>query len=142
MPIIDLKIGFVDATDPDLRRFRAHGGKLLLYAGWADTTITPENTVKYYSSVVDKMGKKDTTDFVRLFMVPGMAHCRGGAGPDSFDTIGTLEKWREKGATPAQIAATNRTSGLSRPLCAYPQYAKYSGTREIKNAANWACTAP
>ena len=142
MPIIDQKIGFVDATDPDLKKFKAHGGKLLLYAGWADTTITPINTVEYYSSVVKKMGANETKDFTKLFMVPGMAHCRGGDGPDTFDTIGTLEKWREKGVTPATIAATNRNSGLSRPLCAFPQYAKYSGTGDLKDAANWTCTAP
>jgi feruloyl esterase len=142
MPIIDKKIGFVDATDPDLKKFKAHGGKLLLYAGWADTTITPVNTVEYYESVVKKMGAGDTRDFAKLFMVPGMAHCRGGNGPDTFDSIGTMEKWREQGQTPATIAATNRTSGLSRPLCAFPQYAKYKGTGDLKDAANWSCVAP
>ena len=141
MPIIDQKVGFVDATDPDLQKFKAHGGKLLLYAGWADTGITPINTVEYYASVVKTIGKS-ATDFTRLFMVPGMGHCRGGDGPDTFDTIGTLEKWREKGVAPATIAATNKTSGLSRPLCAYPQYAKYKGTGDLKDAANWVCTAP
>jgi feruloyl esterase len=142
MPIIDQKIGFVDATDPDLQKFKRHGGKLLLYAGWADTAITPINTVEYYESVAKKMGSKDASDFSRLFMVPGMGHCRDGDGPDTFDTIGTLENWREKGMAPATIAATNRSSGLSRPLCAYPQYAKYKGTGDLKDAANWACTAP
>jgi feruloyl esterase len=142
MPIIDKKIGFVDATDPDLKKFKAHGGKLLLYAGWADTTITPKNTVEYYQSVVKKMGANETKDFTELFMVPGMGHCRGGDGPDTFDTIGTLEKWREKGVTPVTIAATNRNSGLSRPLCPYPQYAKYKGTGDLKDAANWSCVTP
>jgi len=142
MPVIDQKIGYVDATDPDLKKFKAHGGKLLLYAGWADTGITPKNTVEYYSSVVNKMGRKDANDVARLFMVPGMGHCRGGAGPDTFDSIGTLEKWREKGQAPMTMAAVNKNSGLSRPLCAYPQYAKYKGTGELKDAANWACTAP
>jgi feruloyl esterase len=141
MPIIDQKIGFVDATDPDLQTFKARGGKLLLYAGWADTAITPLNTVEYYASVVQKMGN-GATDFTRLFMVPGMGHCRGGDGPDTFDTIGTLEKWREKDVAPTTIAATNKNSGLSRPLCAYPQYAKYKGTGELEDAANWSCTAP
>jgi len=142
MPIIDSKIGFVDATDPDLKKFKAHGGKLLLYAGWADTTITPVNTVQYYESVVKKMGAGETKDFAKLFMVPGMAHCRGGEGPDTFDTIATLEHWREKGQTPATIPAKNLRTGLSRPLCAYPQYAKYSGTGDLKDAANWSCVAP
>ena len=142
MPIIDQKIGFVDATDPDLKKFKAHGGKLLLYAGWADTTITPVNTVGYYDSLVKTMGTDGTKDFAKLFMVPGMAHCRGGNGPDSFDTIGTIEKWREKAQTPITIAATNKRSGLSRPLCPYPQYAKFSGTGDLKDAANWSCVAP
>ena len=85
---------------------------------------------------------KNQGDFARLFMVPGMAHCRGGDGPNTFDTIGTLETWREKGVAPAQITAVEPASGLSRPLCPYPQYAKYKGTGELKDAANWACTAP
>ena len=140
MPVVDQKIGFVDATDPDLKKFKAHGGKLLLYAGWADTTITPINTVEYYDSVVKKMGANETKDFTKLFMVPGMAHCRGGDGPDTFDTIGTMEKWREKGQTPQTIAATNLRTGLSRPLCAYPRYAKYKGSGDLKDAANWSCT--
>jgi feruloyl esterase len=141
MPIIDKKIGFVDAVDSDLKAFKAHGGKLLLYAGWGDTTITPENTVLYYDNLVKTMGKNQS-DWTRLFMVPGMAHCRGGDGPNTFDTIGTLEQWREKGSAPAQIMASNPQSGLSRPLCPYPQYAKYKGTGELKDAANWACVAP
>jgi feruloyl esterase len=141
MPIIDKKIGFVDAVDPDLKAFKAHGGKLFLYAGWSDTRITPANTVLYYESVLDKMGKNQG-DWVRLFMVPGMAHCRGGNGPDTFDSIGTLEAWREKGAAPAQVTATNAASALSRPLCPFPQYAKYKGSGNFKDAANWTCAAP
>lgn len=141
MPIIDKKVGFVDAVDPDLRKFKGHGGKLLLYAGWRDTTITPENTVMYYDSVVKEMSG-DQRDFVRLFMVPGMAHCRGGDGPNTFDAIAAMEQWREKSTTPAQIMATNPQSGLARPLCPYPQYAKYKGSGDLKDAKNWACTAP
>ena len=101
MPIINAKTGFVDAVDPDLSKFKARGGKLLLYAGWADTGITPENTVLYYESVLQKMGKNQG-DFTRLFMVPGMGHCGGGAGPNTFDTIGALESWREKTTAPAR----------------------------------------
>src|SRR5687767_3772558 len=111
MPIINSKVGFVDAVDPDLSKFKAHGGKLLLYAGWGDTTITPENTVLYYESVLRKMGGNQG-DFVKLFMVPGMAHCRGGDGPDTFDTIGTMETWREKGVTPTQMMGFNSRSNL------------------------------
>jgi feruloyl esterase len=140
MPIINSKIGFVDAVDPDLSKFKAHGGKLLLYAGWGDTTITPENTVLYYDNLKKKMGPQD--DFVRLFMVPGMAHCRGGDGPNTFDSIGAMEAWREKGVTPTQLTGFNPQTSLTRPICSYPQYTKYKGTGNIKDAANWTCAAP
>ena len=83
MPIINSKVGFVDAVDPDLKAFKARGGKLFLYAGWGDTSITPENTVLYYESVLNKMGKNQG-DWMRLFMVPGMAHCRGGLRPEQL----------------------------------------------------------
>jgi feruloyl esterase len=138
MPIINSKVGFVDAVDPDLSKFKAHGGKLLLYAGWSDTTITPENTVLYYDNVTKKMGKQD--DFVRLFMVPGMAHCRGGDGPNTFDSIGAMEAWREKGVTPTQLTGFNAQTSVTRPICSYPQFAKYKGTGNMKDAANWLCT--
>jgi feruloyl esterase len=140
LPLIDKKVGFVDAVDPDLGRFKARGGKLFLYAGWGDTTITPENTVLYHASVLDKMGKNQD-DWMRLFMVPGMAHCRGGDGPNTFDSIGTLERWREQNIAPVQIMGSNPQSGLTRPLCPYPQYAKYKGNGDLKDGANWACTA-
>ena len=141
LPIIDATVGFVDAVDPDLSRFKARGGKLLLYAGWGDTTITPENTVLYYESVLDEMSG-DQDDWMRLFMVPGMAHCRGGDGPHTFDTIGTIDRWRSQGRAPVQIPGSNPESGLSRPLCPYPQYARYKGSGDLKDAANWACTTP
>jgi feruloyl esterase len=141
MPIINSKVGFVDAVDPDLSKFKARGGKLLLYAGWGDTTITPENTVLYYDSVLNKMGKNQG-DFTRLFLVPGMAHCGGGSGPNTFDTIGAMEQWREKSVTPTQLTAFNPTSGLTRPLCSYPQAAKYKGSGNVKDAANWSCVNP
>ncbi len=141
MPVINGKVGFVDAVDPDLSRFKARGGKLLLYAGWGDTGITPENTVLYYESVLKKMGGNQG-DFTRLFLVPGMGHCGGGPGPNTFDTIGALEQWREQGATPTQMTGFNPTSGLSRPVCAYPQYATYKGSGNRKDAANWSCANP
>jgi feruloyl esterase len=141
MPLIDKATGFVDAVDPDLRAFEAAGGKLLLYAGWNDNTITPENTVYYYESVLREMGPEQA-DWMRLFLVPGMQHCGNGPGPNTFDSLAVLEQWREKDAAPAQILGTNRQSGLSRPICAYPQYAKYKGSGDLKDAANWSCTSP
>jgi feruloyl esterase len=140
MPIIDKAVGYVDAVNPDLSKFKNHGGKLLLTHGWSDTGITPENTVWYYDSVLDKMGK-DQSNWVRLFMAPGMGHCGGGPGVNSFDSIGTIEKWVEKGVAPDQMLGTG-AQGLTRPLCPYPQYAEYKGTGDLKNASSWACKAP
>jgi feruloyl esterase len=139
MKFLDEKIGYVDAVNPDLGKFKASGGKLLLTHGWADTGITPENTVLYYESVLDKMGPKQD-DWMRLFMAPGMGHCGGGPGVNSFDSIGTLEKWVEKGVAPDTMMGIGRD--MTRPLCPYPQAAEYKGTGDIKDASNWACKAP
>jgi feruloyl esterase len=140
MPRVDAAAGFVDAVDPDLRAFEAHGGKLVLYAGWRDTGITPENTILYYETVLKELGPQQD-DWMRLFLVPGMGHCRGGPGVDSFDSLTALEQWREKDVAPAQMLATGRQSGLARPICAFPAYAKYDGSGDLKDAANWRCTA-
>jgi feruloyl esterase len=139
MPLIDKAIGYVDAVNPDLSKFKASGGKLLLSHGWSDTGITPETTIWYYDSVLNKMGRNQS-DWMRLFMVPGMGHCGGGPGVNTFDSIGTLEKWVEQGIAPNQIMGTG-AQGLTRPLCPYPQYAEYKGSGDLKNAANWACKA-
>ena len=117
MPLIDKAVGYVDAVNPDLSKFKASGGKLLLTHGWSDTGITPETTILYYESVLDKMGK-DQGDWIRLFLGPGMGHCGGGPGVNSFDSIGTLEKWVEKGVAPDQIMGFGR-DGLTRPLCPF-----------------------
>ena len=96
------KGGIIDAVETDMSKFKAHGGKLLLYHGWADPAIQPEHTVIYYNSVLAKMGKNQN-NWMQLFMVPGMGHCSGGAGPNQIDWMGALENWREKGQTPASI---------------------------------------
>jgi len=139
MPIIDKALGYVDSVNPDLGAFKQRGGKLLLTHGWADTGITPENTIWYYVSVLDKMGRNQS-DWVRLFMAPGMGHCGGGPGVNAFDAIGTLEHWVEKGVAPDQMMGRG-ADGLARPLCPYPQYAVYKGIGSLKDAANWACAA-
>ena len=130
MPLIDKAVGYVDSVDPDLGKFKKSGGKLLLTHGWADTGITPETTIWYYDSVLDKMGKNQS-DWMRLFMAPGMGHCGGGPGVNTFDSIGTLEKWVEKGIAPDQMMGTG-AQGLTRPLCPYPQYAEYKGTGDLE----------
>jgi len=140
MKFLDEKIGYVDAVNPDLGKFKGSGGKLLLTHGWADTGITPETTIWYYDSVLDKMGRNQS-DWMRLFMVPGMGHCGGGPGVNTFDSIGTIENWVEKGIAPDQMMGRG-AQGLTRPLCPYPQYAEYKGSGDLKDASNWACKAP
>jgi feruloyl esterase len=89
------------------------------------------------------MGKKQD-DWLQLFMIPGMGHCSGGAAnsPNTFNKVGALETWREKGKAPDQLIGSNAQSGISRPLCAYPKTAKYKGTGDTKDAANFTCVAP
>ena len=91
-------------------------------------------------SVLENMGKNHS-DWVRLFMAPGMGHCGGGPGVNTFDSIGTLEKWVEKGVAPDTMLGSG-AQGLTRSLCPYPQYAEYKGSGELKDGANWACKAP
>ncbi|MGY8789351.1 MAG: tannase/feruloyl esterase family alpha/beta hydrolase, partial [Pseudomonadales bacterium] len=141
LPIIDAVTGFVDSANPDLRAFEAHGAKLLLYAGWGDTTITPVNTLYYYDSVLEEMGPEQD-DWMRLFMVPGMGHCRGGDGPYDFDSITALEQWREEDIAPVEIMASNPNSGLTRPLCTHPAASEYDGSGDLLDSANWSCIAP
>jgi feruloyl esterase len=129
-------------TSPDLKQFVARGGKLLIYQGWADQNVAPQSTVDYYNHVVKTIGQKQVDDSVRLFFAPGMAHCGGGDGPNTFDALTPLEQWREQGKAPASIAATHSTNGKvdrSRPLCPFPQVAKYKGTGSIDDAANFVC---
>jgi feruloyl esterase len=140
MKYLDDKIGYVDAVNPDLSRFKRSGGKLLMFHGWSDTGITPETTIWYYDQVLSKMGSNQS-DWMRLFMVPGMGHCGGGPGINGFDQIGTLEKWVEQGMAPDAILGTG-AQGMTRPLCAYPQAAEYKGSGDLKDAANWSCQAP
>jgi feruloyl esterase len=133
----------IDAHTYDLSAFKKHGGKLLLYHGWADPAIPPGNTVNFYNGVLATMGKKQD-DWVRLFMVPGMQHCSGGAGTDQFNKMAVIERWREDGQAPNQIVAahvTNAQVDLTRPLCPYPEVAVYKGSGSTNDAANFACKA-
>jgi feruloyl esterase len=140
MKYLDEKIGYVDAVNPDLGKFKSSGGKLLITHGWSDTGITPETSVWYYESVLDKMGRNQN-DWLRLFLAPGMGHCRGGPGVNTFDSIGTLETWVEKGIAPDTILGRG-AQGMTRPLCPYPQAAEYKGSGDLKDGSNWACKAP
>jgi len=132
----------MDAMDPNLKTFADRGGKLLMYHGWADPGISPRNSVNYYLSVVDKLGSKKASNSIRLFMVPGMGHCAGGDGTDRFDPVAAVDQWVEKGKAPDSIAASHQTRGVvdkTRPLCAYPKVATYTGNGNTNEAANFVC---
>lgn len=133
-----------DAVDPNLSPFAAHGGKLLMYHGWSDALVAPRASVNYYNRVLATMGgAAKTADWIRLFMVPGMGHCRGGDGPNTFDVVGALEQWVAARRPPDRIIAAHLTGGKgdrTRPLCPYPQLAVYNGTGSIDEAANFTCT--
>jgi feruloyl esterase len=132
-----------NALDPDLSRFNKHGGKLIIYNGWADPVVPPIRIIEYYEQV--RGAARDTQSFARLFLAPGMNHCGGGPGPNSFDSLGALEKWVEHGEAPDQIVASHSVNGAvdrTRPLCPYPQVARYKGAGSMDDAANFACAAP
>ena len=135
------KLGFLSAVDRDLSAFQRRGGKLLMYAGWADPIVPPQDTVSYYEGVTKAMGQR-TPEFFRLFMAPGMGHCGGGPGPNQFDALSALDQWVTKGTAPAKLIATHAVKGTAdrtRPLCAYPQIAKYKGSGSIDEAVNFTC---
>jgi len=148
----------LSSVDPDLRPFKRHGGKMIQYAGWADAAIAPENGLNYYRSVERTIGLPH--DFYRVFMVPGMAHCSGGAGPNAFgngtvngpvidaehDLLKALERWVEVGVAPDKIIATHYVNNapasgvqFQRPLCPYPQRGEFIGRGDPNNASSFRC---
>jgi len=155
----------LDSNDADLKPFYSRGGKLIIYHGWDDPAIPALSSVNYYQSVVDTLGQATTDSFARLYMVPGMQHCEGGPGPDTFgqspmwkpdphyNARTALELWVEKGTAPAAIIATKQVAGaqeagstptapvMTRPLCPFPQAAKYKGAGDTNAAENFVCAA-
>lgn len=149
-----------NAIDPNLKPFMARGGKLIVYHGWSDAALPPMGAVNYYNSVEAALGTQATASFMRLFMAPGMQHCIGGPGANSFgqfapagdaqhDLYQALEQWVEKGTAPDKLIATKHVSEadpsrgvkMTRPLCPYQQSAKYKGTGDTNDAANFECVA-
>jgi feruloyl esterase len=138
--------GRINVLTPDLSKFGARGGKLIHYHGWADQQIPAASSTRYFQSVESKQGGRAAfNDYYRMFMVPGMGHCSGGPGTTSFDMLASLEQWVEQGKAPNSIPASKVANGQvvrTRPLCPYPQVARYSGQGSTDEAANFSCAAP
>ncbi len=151
----------LNANDPNLWPFKERQGKLILYHGWSDAAIPATSSIDYYDRVVAAMGQATTSSFMRLYMVPGMWHCGGGPGANYFyggygapsdaehNIHAALEQWVEKNVAPSTIIATKYNDDspakgvkMTRPLCAYPQIAKYKGTGDTNDAANFVCAKP
>jgi feruloyl esterase len=144
--------------------FRQKGGKLLLFSGWADPNLSPDHIANLYESLETRAGAVDRNAFVRLFMVPGMYHCRAGPGPNDFgqstranqsgatpdnDLVLALDRWVAEGVGPERIVASKYvdddiSKGVirTRPLCAYPKVARWIGRGSTDDAKNFVCAAP
>jgi feruloyl esterase len=134
----------LNATNPNIDAFRSHGGKLILYHGWADWLVPPGETIRYYDAVAarDQHLGVTTDDSLRLFMVPGMAHCGGGPGPDQFDALGAAVQWVEKREPPQNLIAAklvNHTPAFRRLLCPFPQIAVYRGSGDVNDDRSYTC---
>jgi hypothetical protein len=139
------QFGLVIGTDnPDLSAFRNRGGKAIVWHGWSDQLISAHGTIHYYDRVVEAMGGPDASgEFIRLFMAPGVAHCAGGNGPTPSGQLEALLDWVEAGEAPATLPATLRQGGelvRTRPLCPFPQVARYTGSGSTDEAGNFVCS--
>jgi len=139
----DVDAGALNALDANLAPFIDRGGRMIQYHGWSDPQISPASSTQYYTRVLERLGRESAVRTAyRLFMAPGMGHCSGGEGPNTFDAIGALEQWVEQGKAPDRIVASHATGGRvdrTRPLCPFPQVAVYTGAGSIDDASSFGC---
>jgi feruloyl esterase len=137
--------GLLASDNYDLKPFFDRGGKLITWHGWADPQVPAENSIIYYEGVRKTVGPAATDAAISLYMLPGVLHCRGGNGADTFDRMGAITAWVEKGQKPAQLVATAQSADgkvlRSRTICPFPQVARYSGSGDTANPANFGCAA-
>ncbi|MFM0420398.1 tannase/feruloyl esterase family alpha/beta hydrolase [Paraburkholderia aromaticivorans] len=134
----------IGAMNPDLSRYIARGGKLITLQGLADEVISPNQTIRYYDTLVDRFGIDQVNNFMRLYMVPGFQHGSGVFIP-SVDLLGALDNWVTRGASPETLTATDiaaATNGRSRPLCRYPLFPRYVGKGNVNLASSFVCVEP
>lgn len=132
----------LNTVTPDLRPFFQRGGKLLMYHGWNDRQVPAMSSVTYFERVLAAAGHDAAGKSIQLYMVPGMDHCQGGVGTDTFDKVAAMEQWIASGRAPASIAASHATNGTidrTRPLCPYPQIARYKGNGALDDAGSFTC---
>lgn len=131
-----------DATDTDLEAFRARGGKMMVYHGWADFGINPMRTVEYFEALEERFGD-GTSGFARLYLIPGMQHCAGGNNVDRFDFMSPLIDWVEQGSQPRRLTGWRMDQDVvsrTRPLCPYPEVARYRGTGDPDHHESFVCS--
>lgn len=135
-------IARANASNPDISAYTQRGGKLILSGGWNNALVPAGAVLDYYNRVEAGIGRDETRRAVRLYMVPGMIECNGGPGTDTFDLLGVMRRWVERGEAPTEVIASRVEHGKvvrTRPLCPYPQEATYRGTGSTDNAANFVC---
>ena len=136
------EISFMDVDTADLSEFKARGGKILMYQGWNDFPLRPGRAFDYLAEVEEANGgQKETRDFFRMFMVPGMVHCALGPGAWVADYVDPIVEWTEKNVEPEVIPASTATAGgFTRPLCVYPKLARYKGRGDPDEASSYRCS--
>ena len=157
VPTVDARLAStLNATSPDLSAFKARGHKLLMYHGWADWLVPSPESINLLQKrsrmprpiqpqAATSVCDQETQTFLRLFMVPGMSHCGGGPGLNSSSRLSSLELWIEKGIAPEQLIAWREENGkilMTRPVCPFPQTARYSGTGDTNQATSFTCASP